>query len=101
MAQDDYEIERHLTPNGWITGNEWVNGSQTKTVEPPRDRIETWVELHADSSGGWAPPAVSSKLVWESPNVSAEDRAELNKTFPRPEAKPWKAIPRKKKRSIE
>jgi len=101
MAQDDYEFERHLTPNGWTTGSEWVNGSPTKTVEPPPDRIETWIELHADSSSGWAPPSISSKLVWESPNTSAEDRAELNKKFPRPEAKPWKQIRKRKRRPIE
>jgi len=101
VAQDDYEFERHLTPNGWVMGSEWVNGTPIKTVAPPPDRVETWKELHQDSSGGWAPPAISSKPVWQSPDVSAELRAELNEKFPRPEATPWKELPRKKKRPIE
>jgi hypothetical protein len=100
MAQDDHEIEHHLTPNGWVNGNEWVNGTLIKTVEPPPDRIETWIELIADSSEGWDPPTVSSRLVWESPVASPESRAKLKEKFPRPEAKPWKKISRKKRRSI-
>lgn len=101
MAQDDYQFERHLTPSGWVMGSEWVNGAPTKTIEPPSDRIETWIELHEDSSGGWAPPAISSRLVWESPDVSPEVRADFNKRFPRPEAKPWKQIPKKKKLPVD
>jgi hypothetical protein len=98
MAQDDHEIEHHLTPRGWVDGSERVNGRPTKTVEPPPDRIETWIELISDSSEGWDPPVVSSKLVWESPNVSAAVRAELNLRFSRPEVKPWKKVPKKKRK---
>src|SRR6266576_4806919 len=96
MATDDHEIERHLTPNGWVTGSERVNGRQIKTVEPPVDRIETWLEETSDSSEGWDPPIISSKLIWESPTVSSEVRTELNQRFPRPEHSPWKKLSRKK-----
>lgn len=101
MASDEHQIERHLTPNGWIAGNEWVNGKQIKTVELPPDRVETWVEEISDSSGGWAPSTTFSKLVWESPDVSAEVRAELKKRYPRPEYKPWKPLPRKKRKTLD
>jgi hypothetical protein len=100
MAQDDHEIERHLTPNGWVNGNEWVNGLSIKSAEPPADRIETWIELISDSSEGWAPPVVTSRLVWQSSDPPNELRDELNKKFPRPEARPWKQAPRKKKRGM-
>jgi hypothetical protein len=98
MATDEHQIERHLTPNGWITGSEWVNGAQTKKVEPPKDRIETWVEEISDSSEGWAPPTAFSKMVWEATNVPAQVRAELTERFPRPEYKPWKQIRRKRRK---
>src|SRR6266571_8944714 len=98
MATDEHQIERHLTPHGWVTGNEWVNHTQIKSVDPPSDRIETWVEEISDSSEGWAPPTTSSKVTWESPSVSSEQRARLNQRFPRPEYEPWKPLPRKNKR---
>jgi hypothetical protein len=98
MATDEHQIERHLTPNGWVTGNEWVNGKQIKTVEPPADCVETWVEEISDSSEGWAPATTFSKLTWESPKVSPEVRAELKRKFPRPEYKPWKPTPRRKQK---
>jgi hypothetical protein len=88
MATDDHEIERHLTPNGWVAGNEWVNGKQIKTVDKPADTVETWVETISDSSGGWDPPTTSSRLTWESPDISAEARADLKERFPRQESKP-------------
>ncbi len=96
MATDEHQIERHLTPNGWITGSEWLNGTQTRKIEPPPERIETWVEEISDSSEGWAPPTAFSKIVWEASNVPAQVRAELRERFPRPECKPWKQIPRKR-----
>lgn len=101
MASDEHQIERHLTPHGWISGNEWVNGRQIKTVDLPADRVETWVEEISDSSEGWAPATTFSKLIWESPDVSAEVRAELNEKYPRPEYKPWKPIPRKKRKNLD
>ncbi len=98
MATDEHQIERHLTPHGWVAGNEWVNHIQIKSGDPPSDRIETWVEEISDSSEGWAPATTSSKVTWESPNVSSEQRAKLNQQFPRPEYKPWKPLPRKKRK---
>ena len=100
MARDDHEIEHHLTPTGWVNGNEWVNGKSTTKIEHPVDRIETWIELISDSSKGWDPPTTSSRLVWVSPAVPEAVRAELNKKFARPEYKPWKKF-RKKKRSVD
>jgi len=101
MASDEHQIERHLMPSGWVTGNEWVNGKQIKTVELPPDRVETWIEEISDSSEGWTSPTAFSKLVWESPDVPAEVRAELNKKYPRPEYKPWKPIPKKKRTILD
>jgi hypothetical protein len=99
MATDDHEIERHLTPNGWVNGNEWVNSTQIKTVEKPADSVETWVETISDSSEGWQPPTTSSKLIWESPDVCGTVRADLKQKFPRPELKPWKKPPKRKRKS--
>jgi hypothetical protein len=93
MATDDHEIERHLTPNGWVAGNEWVNGKQIKTVDKPADTVETWVETISDSSEGWDPPTTSSRLT------SAKARADLKERFPRQESKPWKKLPKKKRRT--
>ena len=101
MAQDDHEIEHHLTPNGWVNGNEWVNGTQIKTVDYPPNRIETWIELISDSSEGWDPPAFSSKPVWEATDIPADVKANLRQKFPRREHKPWKKFSKKKRPPIE
>jgi hypothetical protein len=98
MATDEHKIERHLTPDGWIIGNEWVNGTQTRKVEPPQDRIETWIEEISDSSEGWAPPTAFSKMVWPAIDVPTQIRTEMRERFPRPECKPWKQLHRKRKR---
>jgi hypothetical protein len=98
MATDDHKIERHLTPHGWVTGNEWINGKQIKAVDPPADRIETWIEEISDSSEGWAPSTTFSELAWESSGVSAQSRTDLKQKYPRPEYKPWKPIPKRKRR---
>lgn len=100
MADDEHQIERHLTPNGWVEGNEWVNRCLIKNVETPSDRVETWIETRSDSSEGWAPPTVSSKKTWESSDVLPEEREKLHQKSPRPEFKPWRQPPRRKRRRV-
>src|SRR5260370_2665440 len=97
MSQDRAEREYHLTPAGWIAGSLWVYGKVTEEKPIPSDRVETWIE-EIDDPSGWASEIVSWKLVWFSPDATAETRAELNQKFPQPRLKPRKAIPKKKKR---
>lgn len=82
MSFDRTEQEYHLTPSGWIIGSFLVYG-EGKVIEPPVDRIETWV-VEKYQSSGFAPESVTKKLIWVSPNYSESEREALKERFPFP-----------------
>ena len=43
MAYYRYSIEYHLTPRGWITGTRTHFDKTERAVQPPEDRVETWL----------------------------------------------------------
>ena len=63
MAYDRYEVEHHLTPAGWVTGTVTDSGNQETIVEPPTDRVETWL-YKMEQSSGWSreSPALGAYL---------------------------------------
>jgi hypothetical protein len=100
MSQDHTEREYHLTPGGWVSGTFRVYGASSSEVEPPPDRVETWIEEIDDTSGG-SPPAIFWRQIWVSDSVSAEVKADLNRRFPRPEYVPWKKIKEKGRKPLK
>jgi hypothetical protein len=78
MPVDREKTLYHLTPRGWIVGSvESMWARQNLKVEPPADRVETWYQSSGRSKGQntW-------RMVWSSPDVSAEDRKALHERFP-------------------
>jgi hypothetical protein len=69
MAASHDWYEWHLTPRGWEEGSVYQD-SPRKTVEPPADRVETWV---ADVVIGstFSKPYRSKKQTW----TSSDDEA--------------------------
>ena len=66
MAADRYTTEFHLTPTGWQSGNSTFFGKpQGETVEPPEDRVETWIHSVFQASE-WSNEEHSWQLDWES-----------------------------------
>lgn len=82
MAVDRVEALWHLTPNGWIAGS--VNSMWTglnRTVEPPADRVETWLHKLSQASAN-SPELNIFYMTWFSPTVSVEERKVLHEKFP-------------------
>ena len=70
MAADRYTTEFHLTPTGWQSGNSTFFGKpQGETVEPPEDRVETWIHSVFQASE-WSNEEHSWQLDWESNEAS-------------------------------
>ena len=83
MAYDKYDVEYHLTPQGWVSGTEWFFGKVQKEVPPPEDRVETWIR-HEEQSSGWSRPDIEWKRAWISDAVSGQEIEKLHQRFPRP-----------------
>ena len=82
MSFDRTEQEYHLTPSGWITGSFLVYGEGEK-IEPPVNRVETWV-VEKYQSSGFASESITQKCIWVSPNYSESEREALKAKFPFP-----------------
>lgn len=82
MSFDHTTQEYHLTLSGWITGSFLVYG-EGKKIEPPTDRIETWV-IDTFQSSGFAAETVTEELIWKSPDYSESQREALRYKFPPP-----------------
>jgi hypothetical protein len=77
MAYDRYEAEYHLTPAGWVIGTITDFGNTEAVIEPPADRVETWLyEMEQ-----------SLRMVERSethPTMTVADRNIVRKSFPPP-----------------
>lgn len=82
MAYDRYEVEYHLTPAGWVAGTTSDMGREEK-VDPPSDRVETWLYRMKQSSG-WSPEDRDWRLIWTHPTMSSDARIALRRSFPPP-----------------
>lgn len=69
MAYDRYDMQFHLTPNGWSTSD-----------APPPDRIET-LNLHVYQASGWSREERTWSRIWENEEVSGAEREALYKKF--------------------
>jgi hypothetical protein len=85
MSADKTTHEWHLTPKGWVEGTFSIYdvAQAPGIVEPPSDRVETWVRNMTQSSS-FSKEYVTWECVWHSPNYSREEREKLGKKYPRP-----------------
>jgi hypothetical protein len=98
MSQDHTEREYHHT--SWLGELLGVYGAATEEMQPPPDRVETWIEEIDDTSGS-SPPAVFWRQIWGSDSVGPETKVELNRKFPRPEQAMWKKPKNKPRKRLE
>jgi len=83
MAYDRYEVEYHLTPSGWVAGTVTDFGNQEKVIEPPPDRVETWL-YEMEQSSGWSAESRHWRIIWTHPTMPLADRTVLRRSFPPP-----------------
>jgi hypothetical protein len=81
MAVDRVETFWYLTPNGWIAGSIDSMWTGLKTVEPPTDCVETWVQNLSQQSS-YSPESNIFRLIWFSPTISVDERKVLHERFP-------------------
>jgi len=84
MSFDETTHEWHLTPRGWIKGTfrYYDNVQEPGIIEPPSDRVETWVREMVQSSG-YSKEDINWKRVWESPKYTEEELQKLRKKYPK------------------
>src|SRR5581483_4210006 len=81
MAGDDFKVEYHLTPNGWVVGSEYFFDKVRVERPIPADRIETWIRREYEPSP-WSPTDVTWYLSWPSngnPNTNKVLREKFGK----------------------
>ena len=81
---DDFEIEYHLTPNGWRRGSEWFFGRIQADNSVPTDRVLT-LKKRAYQRTGDVEREISWSTVWRNPDVSEAELVRLQTTFRMPE----------------
>ncbi len=88
MAYDRYTNEHHLTTAGWQGGDTTFFGkTQGETLEPPGDRVETWIHSVTQASG-WSKEVHSWWLEWESNESDDEEVLELREKWGPPAGPP-------------
>ena len=83
MSCDSTDDEYHLTPNGWVDGTHYYYGKATKPIDPPKDRVETWVRQMRQSYS-YAAEHITWKHIWTSPDYSESEMRALKEKYPRP-----------------
>ena len=83
MSVDSSETEWHLTPQGWVAGTSRFYGKPDKDgeIEPPQDRVETWVSKTYQRSA-WSSEERTWRRIWFDANLPEEDRNALRAKFP-------------------
>ena len=83
MSVDHTEDEYHLTPHGWVHGTYKFYGHADKIIDPPEDRVETWVR-DMKQSHPFAKELITWECIWKSPDYSDDDKKKLWARYPRP-----------------
>jgi hypothetical protein len=84
MSFDDLETFYHLTPHGWIEGEERYFGNLERVPKPiPEDRVETW-KRHETQASEWSRVDIDFICVWASEKVSRTERDALRVKYPMP-----------------
>ena len=82
-ATDDFEVEFHLTPNGWQRGSEWFFGELQAATPSPANRLLT-LKQRIYQSSPVATPLVTWVTVWRKSGVPEHEIEELRKKFQLP-----------------
>ena len=80
---NSYDIEYHLTPDGWVTGTKYVFGKPTNGVLRPADCVLT-LKLSMRQTLEVSTGEKSWTEIWKSPSAKKQYIAKLQKQFPRP-----------------
>lgn len=64
MAASNEWTEYHLTPQGWVSGNERRDTGQPVTRQTPQDRVLT--AIYKETCSGYGPVYESQDTLWES-----------------------------------
>jgi len=83
MAEDDYKVEYHLTPNGWVRGTSWFFGKlQDEIKQRPNDTVRTCL-YHETQSSMYGKPTIIWKEIWSNPDVDENTINALIEKYPR------------------
>ncbi len=83
MSYDSTDDEYHLTPHGWVAGTHYFYSNTEKIIDRPTDCVETWVR-EMRQSYSMAPERITWKCIWNSPDYSESEIAQISKKYPRP-----------------
>ena len=82
---DDFEVEFHLTPQGWKRGSEWFFGRLEAECSPPPDRLLT-LRKHLVQPFSSAPKTISWATVWRDTRFTDDELDLVRSRHPLPEA---------------
>jgi hypothetical protein len=82
---DDWTLEYHLTPQGWLKGTlKYFSAAVGPEIPRPEDAVETWIERSRQPVGVSSPERYSSAMLWWTPEWSPDRRAALRAQFAAP-----------------
>ena len=81
--EDDFSVEYHLTPGGWVEGTHRFFGRVSKKVERPQNAVETW-EHRATQSSPASRENHHVQMLWYDESVPENKREALHAEFQRP-----------------
>lgn len=84
MAADDYEVEYHLTEEGWVKGSSWFfNQLQGEAVPRAKGTLETWL-YHERQSSTYSRSDITWERTWRDPDADENHIKDLHRKFPKP-----------------
>ena len=95
MSKDIVHFEWHLTPRGWVRGDWSANEPLHSNINPPADRVETWVTTETTYDMQFANAQREWSLLWASLQHSDAERAAMraNVRFLAPESETARPVP--------
>ncbi len=80
---DDFSVEHHLTPGGWVEGTHRYFGAISRRVERPENALETW-EHRTTQRSMWSQEKHHVSMLWHEESVPENEREALRARFDRP-----------------
>ena len=81
--EDDFGLEYHLTPTGWVKGTERHRKNMGARVTRPESAVETW-KWDVYQRSMWSEEQNSVEMLWHDESVSQHERDALRAKFNRP-----------------
>ena len=83
MAFDSYDVEWHLTPNGWFSGDTWYFGKKDSGVAAPTNRLLT-TRKSVRQRSEWSKEDTSWRETWRADSATDAEIQALMQEYPRP-----------------